>query len=570
PEKRAAFRDELLAIMQAAKTELEDALPFAMNPLVYDFRVNTAGTTARLHPSADAFMPPRYYSLQTPALVSQRPEDVPYLRRAELDHFTSRLSGAGESFDMLRTVVSNLFKVADPASHAERLAWDAEADRIKGEYGFDPVLHEQIRADLRADRIGLAYNRLPVETEIEDVEPGDVTSLDGDAAFRECGGQALRDGRVAVMTLAAGVGSRWTTGAGVIKAINPFVEMGGAHRSFLEIHLAKTARTARVYDAALPHIVSTSYLTHGPIEKHLRLNENYGYAGPLVLSPGRSIGQRLVPTVRDLTFLWEEMPQETLDEQKQKVREAVRKALIEWARANGEAADYTDNLPIQRFHPPGHWYEVPNLFRNGVLARLLGEFPQLDTIMLHNIDTVGADVDPEALGRHLESGNALTFEVVPRRIVDRGGGLARVNGRVRLLEGLAQPREEDELRLRYYNSMTTWIQIDPLLELFGLSRADLDGGAPKVAEAIRRVGRRLPTYVTIKDVKRRWGHAQEDVYPVTQFEKLWSDMTGLAGCRCGFLAVPRRRGQQLKGPDELDPWANDGSKAYVESLCRPD
>ena len=42
------------------------------------------------------------------------------------------------------------------------------------------------------------------------------------------------------MTLAAGVGSRWTTGAGVVKAVNPFVTMAGRHRSFLEIHLAKT------------------------------------------------------------------------------------------------------------------------------------------------------------------------------------------------------------------------------------------------------------------------------------------------------------------------------------------
>ncbi len=61
----------------------------------------------------------------------------------------------------------------------------------------------------------------------------------------------------------------------------------------------------------------------------------------------------------------------------------------------------------------------------------------------------------------------------PRRIEDRGGGLARVNGRVRLVEGLAMPREEDEFRLSYYNSMTTWITIDRLLEVFGLARGDL-------------------------------------------------------------------------------------------------
>ena len=122
---------------------------------------------------------------------------------------------------------------------------------------------------------------------------------------------------------------------------------------------------------------------------------------------------------------------------------------MDWARAKGEGSDYTDNVPIQRFSPPGHWYEAPNLFRNGVLARLLKEHPAVKTIMLHNIDTLGADPDQESLGRHLKSGNVLTFEVVPRRIADRGGGLARVNGQLRLLEGLAQPREQDELKLRY-------------------------------------------------------------------------------------------------------------------------
>ncbi len=89
---------------------------------------------------------------------------------------------------------------------------------------------------------------------------------------------------------------------------------------------------------------------------------------------------------------------------------------MDWARARGEGSDYVDNVPLQRFNPPGHWYEVPNLFRNGVLARLLAEHPRSRRIMLHNIDTLGADLDPEALGQHLASGNILTFEVAPRRM----------------------------------------------------------------------------------------------------------------------------------------------------------
>ncbi|MBX7256202.1 MAG: UTP--glucose-1-phosphate uridylyltransferase [Candidatus Hydrogenedentes bacterium] len=567
PQHHQRFKDEILEIMVRTKREMEDALPFAMDPVVYNFAINQAGTTATLRRGDDALMPSRYYALQAPELVRSAPETIPYLRRAELDHVTARVSNPEETFGLLRTIVSNLFRVANPATQADRIEWDAGAQRIKAEHGFDGIQHEQLRADLRSGRIGLAHNRLPVETEIDDTFPGDVTPfLDSDGAQKR-GEEALREGRAAVLSLAGGVGSRWTTGAGAIKALNPFVMMNGQHRSFLEIHLAKSRRAAKTYGAPPLHAVSTSFLTHAPIERHLERTANYGYPGPVFLSPGRSIAQRLVPMVRDLMFLWEEMPQETLDEQKQKVREAVRGALMGWARSVGEGSDYVDNLPIQRFNPPGHWYELPNLLRNGVLAKMLRERPQLDTIMLHNIDTLGADLDPLALGLHLVSGRTLTFEVVPRRIVDRGGGLARVNGRVRLLEGLAQPREEDELKLSYYNSMTTWVQIDSLLAVFGLSRADLEGPESVIAEAIRRVAQRVPTYVTIKDVKRRWGHGQEDVYPVAQFEKLWSDMTGLGDVASGFLAVPRSRGQQLKDPSELDPWANDGSKSHVEGLC---
>jgi len=270
--------------------------------------------------------------------------------------------------------------------------------------------------------------------------------------------------------------------------------------------------------------------------------------------------------VRDLRFAWEEVPQQLLDEQAQKVRLSLHAALIDWARSRGEGGDYTDNLPSQCLHPVGHWYEVPNLLRNGTLKRLLAERPRLQYLMLHNIDTLGADVDPGLLGLHMMSGGAMTIEVIPRRLEDRGGGLARVNGRLRLVEGLAMPDEECEFDLSYYNTLTTWISIDALLARFGLTREMLNDEA-RVTAAIRRLAARIPTYVTLKDVKRRWGHGQEDVFPVAQFEKLWGDMTALPGLECRFVAVSRARGQQLKDQAQLDGWLRDGSAAYVESLC---
>jgi hypothetical protein len=160
----------------------------------------------------------------------------------------------------------------------------------------------------------------------------------------------------------------------------------------------------------------------------------------------------------------------------------------------------------------------------------------------------------------------LSFEVIPRRFEDRGGGLARVNGRLRLVEGLAFPREEDESRLSFYSSMTTWITIDALLGLFGLTRDTLSDELI-VRKRVRELEARLPTYITLKDVKRRWGNAQEDVFPVTQFEKLWGDMSALPELRVGFFLVQRQRGQQLKDVAQLDAWVRDGSREYVESLC---
>jgi hypothetical protein len=269
---------------------------------------------------------------------------------------------------------------------------------------------------------------------------------------------------------------------------------------------------------------------------------------------------------RDLRFAWQEMPQQLLDEQAQKVLDSLHTALIGWANQMGEGSNYTDNLPLQCLHPVGHWYEVPNLLRNGVLARLLSERPNLNYLLVHNIDTLGADVDPALLGYHIDQRAALTTEVIARRIEDRGGGLARINGHLRLIEGLALPREEVEFNLSYYNSSTTWIDIERLLTVFGLARTDL-ADAGKVTRAVRDLAARMPTYITLKDVKKRWGKGQEDIYPVTQFEKLWGDMTALPELECRFVAVPRGRGQQLKEPAQLDGWLRDGSAAYLEALC---
>jgi hypothetical protein len=564
PDSRERAQVRLQSIMRSVKQTLEASVPFAIDPVVYDFAINERGSWAEFLPAASALMPAGYYVNAVPGLVRTDPALVPSARRAEIARFAHASRTAPEMAGSLESIIDRLLPPA--AVNGGNQA--AILNELLDLHGFDSALHDQIQSDLRSGRIGLRQNRLPASTIIEDIDAGDVFDATAEmpTTFESIGKQALESGEVAVVTLAGGAGTRWTHGSGVIKALNPFWKTAGRHRSFLEVHLAKSRRSMRRFQVSVPHVITTSYLTHSGIQNYLNAVGNYGYEGDVRLSSGRAIGLRMIPMVRDLQFAWEEVAQQTLDERQQKVRESVRAALMNWARSMGEGSDYRDNVPAQCIHPVGHWYELPNMLRNGVLLSILNASPQLRYLMLHNVDTLGVDLDPAILGGHIQSGAALSVEVIARQFDDRGGGLARINGRARLVEGLALPSEEVESRLSWYNSSTTWVDIDQLLRAFELDRAAL-GDGERVSEAVRNLAGRIPTYVTIKDVKKRWGKGQEDVYPVCQWEKLWGDMTALPGLETRFIGVSRFRGQQLKDVAQLDGWSRDGSAAFVESLC---
>lgn len=565
PAVKAEASKWLQETMLATKNRMQNRLPFAMDPVVYDFKINDRGSWSEMLSDDQARMPAEYYALQVPGWLKRETHELSSLARRELEELGSQFRNNGDAQTLKKLVASILPCPPDSEKKTETL------QELMERLGFDREMHEQIQTDLQSGRFGIAQNRLPLNTSIRDVEPEDVIDLRGeiDSAIVATGKASIANGEVAVVTLAAGVGSRWTGGAGVVKGLHPFAQLSGRHRSFLELHLAKSKQISKEFassECTIPHIFTTGYMTHAPIEEHLAANDNYHYPGRVILSPSRYVGLRTIPMTRDLHFTWQETQQQVLDEQQQKVRSSARTALLKWAQQMGPGSDYTDNLPMQCLHPVGHWYEVPNLLRNGTLRDLLVERPSLKYLMLHNIDTLGANVDPGILGTHIENGNCLSVEVIQRRLDDRGGGLARVNGYPRLVEGLALPREEDEFKLTYYNSLTTWINIDHLLNQMGLSREDLND-QEKVECCVRELAEQMPTYITLKDVKKRWGNGQEDVFPVAQSEKLWGDMTALTDFSCDFFVIPLPRGQQLKEQAQLDGWLRDGTADYVNRLC---
>ena len=395
---------ELGDIMREAKREIESSLPFAMDPVVFDYRVNENGTFAEL---------------------------------CCKDNKTKEVGG-----NISDATYANASESSTPGSNRG-------LKELLKEQGLDRNQQEQMRADLQNGIISLAKNRLPPDSKLADVTPDDVIVINESSISKQThqrGLDALAKGTVGVVTLAAGVGSRWTQGAGVVKALHPYCCIGGEHRTFLDVHLAKNRRVSAEAGTSIPHVFTTSWMTDGPISAHIQSLSAEDKKSNIYISKGQSIGLRMIPMVRDLEFLWEEQSRQQLDTQAEKVRSSVHTALKSWAKSQGEGADYTDNVPSQCLSPVGHWYEIPNLLLGGTLAQMLMERPQLKTLMLHNIDTIGADVDAKILGNFLEEGSTLAYEVVPRCIDDMGGGLCRVDGKARLVEGLALPNETDELK----------------------------------------------------------------------------------------------------------------------------
>ena len=229
PQVKAAAQDWLQETMSKTKDELQTSLPFAMEPVVYDFAINNRGTSAELRTGAEAVMPDRYYALLVPGWLRSDSKSLSPQVRRELEQLGSVCrsdSSTGtipRQDNLARALLEGMLpQPSRPTSRVESL------NELLPRHGFDAEQHEQIRADLRAGRIGLAQNRLSSNVIIEDVQDGDIVDLriGPDESVADLGRAAIADGQVAVVTLAAGIGSRWTEGAGVVKALHPILQTG--------------------------------------------------------------------------------------------------------------------------------------------------------------------------------------------------------------------------------------------------------------------------------------------------------------------------------------------------------
>ena len=116
PRRKLEAQDRLQTLMLETKRELQHALPFAMDPVVFDYAINENGTFADLLCGEAALMPPGYYALIVPALLRQDRHELPAARRTELDKF----GAAARTRPELRGMVQVLFDALLPRGRSGR------------------------------------------------------------------------------------------------------------------------------------------------------------------------------------------------------------------------------------------------------------------------------------------------------------------------------------------------------------------------------------------------------------------------------------------------------------------
>ncbi|HWS00123.1 MAG TPA: hypothetical protein VN249_05870, partial [Prolixibacteraceae bacterium] len=84
PRYKVSAQQRLQQVMSETKKKFEHAIPFAMEPVVYDFSINENGTIAKLAKGKDALMNEAYYTMHLPGLLKKDIQTLSECQRNEL------------------------------------------------------------------------------------------------------------------------------------------------------------------------------------------------------------------------------------------------------------------------------------------------------------------------------------------------------------------------------------------------------------------------------------------------------------------------------------------------------
>lgn len=338
----------------------------------------------------------------------------------------------------------------------ELAALPAATRGMLARHHFDEARFLGLAQRLAAGRAGAETNR--VAGRVEAPASGDVADLPapGSAEYQGLerrGLDALRRGECALCVLAGGMATRM---GGVVKALVEALP----GRTFLDLRLGEIAALAARAGHAPPLWLMSSHATDAPLREALGTRLD----GDAVAVFAQYLSLRLTPS--------------------------------------GQIFFDSSGAPSE--HAPGHG-DLPDALRESGLLRRFVDGGGV-TVMVANLDNLGATIDPAILGWHLEHGKPATCEVVDKVGSDRGGIPVRLDGRPVVLEEFRLPESFDPATVRVFNTNTFLFSARALLDL---------------------------------DMEFTWFSVSKKVEdkPVIQFERLIGEVTSHLDTR--FLRVPR-------------------------------
>ncbi len=348
---------------------------------------------------------------------------------------------------------------------AMKLATLADAEAALARYGYDPALQQQFAARVADTSSNAVTGEL---APLADAELPALPPLGSEErrALRAKGLEMIMARQVGAIVLAGGMATRF---GGVVKAV---VSADG-DRSFFRCKLDDVRAISVAVGAPVPMFVMSSFATHDALVDHI------AGASHVTVFP-QFAALRLAP--------------------------------------DGEL--FRDDSGDLSPYATGHGDLTFALRSSGVLAKFRDAGGT--TLLMSNVDNLGATLDPAIIGLHAQLGGAITVEVVRKVPGDKGGAPARLDGAPQIIEGFRFPPGFDQDSIGVFNTNTL---------VFDAAAIDRDFA--------------LPYYRVEKNVDGR---------AAIQFERLVGELTATLPTR--FVEVARSgedaRFLPVKDPEELE------------------
>lgn len=279
------------------------------------------------------------------------------------------------------------------------------------QFHFERVPFESLRARLRGARSLEALHRItatvsPPSHDCAQEPPPEGT--DARRALEEEGRASIARGEVATVVLAGGMATRFGS---VVKALASLELPDGPDWCFLDAKLADVAR----WGGRVPAALMTSFATHDEIAQWLSAR-----------------GRTEVSLAAQFVSL----------------------------RLTTEGELFLDDDGVPSPYATGHGDLPEALHAAGLVEAWRRQ--GVRTVMMSNVDNIGATIDPVLYAMHRRAGGMISVELVEKVAGDRGGLPVSVDGRLVLAEAFRLPPEFPQESFPLFNTNTLWIDLDAL------------------------------------------------------------------------------------------------------------